>query len=313
MRSRGLVSHQGTASRRCRSDDSSSQSEHKLDRGLATSGVASPLLLARRHPTRRAGRRARPHHVSDLRVAGGPDGIPSRRRRAPQLRIRRGQRRVPAGPADRSGLRHGLLGRSDDVPPDLWRNEDVAAGRRVLPRLAPTPAARAAKAATEANAVFSPPSRSSSVQATAGTPRRRTRRRWRSCTQRARRSRTSRIVLRAGTARDHGARSDGRRRRARGPQCGAGRQRRPNARVRRFSTGSCGRTRNTPARCTTCCTTTTTPRTRGSRCRRRAPTPRSRRNRATRGTCRLTFFCSSGCGTRPRTRIAPPLPRRRRG
>ena len=32
-----------------------------------------------------------PHHVSDLRVASGPGGISARRRRAPQLRVRRGQ------------------------------------------------------------------------------------------------------------------------------------------------------------------------------------------------------------------------------
>ena len=45
------------------------------------------------------------------------------------------------------------------------------------------------------------------------------------------------------------------------------------------------------------------------RCRRRAPTPRWRRRRVTRSICRRISSCSSGCGTTPRSRIAPPMPR----
>ena len=110
----------------------------------------------------------------------------------------------------------------------LWQNEDVAAARRILLRLAPDAAARAARAGTERERGFL-----AAVEALFGD-----RRRHRAaCRVRARdggelravpgRS-GSRHLLCAGAARHDGARTGGCGGCARGTQRGAGRQRDPD-------------------------------------------------------------------------------------
>ena len=179
----------------------------------------------------------------------------------------------------------------------LWGNENVDAGRQALARLAPTPAARRARARTakeqalldaasvlfgEGDADGAPPQlRGSHGPA----PRARARGSGR------------RLVLRAGAARDDEPQPHRHRRRARGAQPGAGGKRHPEARR--------GDSRRRPARAPAASgsaplpafTTTTIRRTRGWRWRRRARWRGSRPTRATRGTCRHTSSSSSDCGT----------------
>ena len=239
----------------------------------------------------------------------------ARRHRTPQLRIRRGQRRLPEGTADRSRFRDGLLGRGDDLPSDALaergRRRRAARARRAS---APTPQARAAKAATDRDRGFL-----AAVDALFGD--------WR-CGGAARRARAGdgrrctrgcpddpdvatfyALALLGTMARGLAGAADAHE----GHSAALAGQRHPDARDVDSRTACCARTPTIPAHCTTCCTTTTIPRTRASHCRPRAPTPRSRRRRVTRSTCRRTSSCSSGCGTTPRFRIGRRMPRPMRG
>ena len=130
----------------------------------------------------------------------------------------------------------------------LWRNEDVAAGRRALARLAArAPAARAATRRTATERGFSAPRRSSSARAMPPRAGAATPRRWpRLHASDARRPRR-RLALRARAARHDVAQPDRLRRTAHeGHSAVARRQRDADARRRDSRPACCGRTREHP-------------------------------------------------------------------
>ena len=254
-------------------------------------------------PRVRGRRRRRPKslgsiNVSDVRETGGAGGVPHRREGALQLRVRPRRRSVPARrrrPIPAFAL--GYWGEAMSYNHPLWAQQDLAAARKVLERLAPTAAARAAKAPAgkerelieAADVLFGAGDKLARDIAYADAMKRCTRNirpttRSRSCT-RWRCSAPARPGVKQHAQRDAGG---GDRRRTifqRNPK-------HPGAAhyiIHSFDDPDHAHPR---------------------RCPRRAPTRRSRRPPRTRCTCRRTSSSSSACGTTSWRRTSSPTRRR---